>query len=211
MSVVKNEIVRRLNSNIVDLTENSRKENPTYANCLRFPIWILAFLWGIKWENGSAAYRLGFCSPHYNPNALCISFHTLNFGRANCFRNCGKCFCAKGVICNRGESDWITINLFQKWNFKPLTEHYVAFSREAGCTEAKTRPKRGTFHNVGFHKLGILTSWKKSILSRRQRPTCLTTSGAPNDNFRKISVRKTIWDLEFSAHLLLDFLLARLS
>ena len=27
-------------------------------------------------------------------------------------------------------------------------------------------------------------------------------SGAPNDNFRKISVRKTIWDLEFSEHLL---------
>ena len=27
-------------------------------------------------------------------------------------------------------------------------------------------------------------------------------SGAPNGNFRKISVRKTIWDLEFSEHLL---------
>ena len=27
-------------------------------------------------------------------------------------------------------------------------------------------------------------------------------AGAPNDNFRKISVRKTIWDLEFSEHLL---------
>ena len=27
-------------------------------------------------------------------------------------------------------------------------------------------------------------------------------SGAPNVNFRKISVRKTIWDLEFSEHLL---------
>ena len=26
--------------------------------------------------------------------------------------------------------------------------------------------------------------------------------GAPNANFRKISVRKTIWDLEFSEHLL---------
>ena len=25
-----------------------------------------------------------------------------------------------------------------------------------------------------------------------------STSGAPNVNFRKISVRKTIWDLEFS-------------
>ena len=27
-------------------------------------------------------------------------------------------------------------------------------------------------------------------------------SGAPNANFWKISVRKTIWDLEFSEHLL---------
>ena len=27
-------------------------------------------------------------------------------------------------------------------------------------------------------------------------------SGAPNVNFRKISVRKTFWDLEFSEHLL---------
>ena len=28
------------------------------------------------------------------------------------------------------------------------------------------------------------------------------TSGAPNVNFWKISVRKTIWDVEFSEHLL---------
>ena len=27
-------------------------------------------------------------------------------------------------------------------------------------------------------------------------------SGAPNVNFRKISVRKTFWDVEFSEHLL---------
>ena len=36
-------------------------------------------------------------------------------------------------------------------------------------------------------------------------------SGAPNVNFRKISVRKTIWDLEFSGYLLWNFLLACLS
>ena len=34
---------------------------------------------------------------------------------------------------------------------------------------------------------------------------------APNVNFRKISVRKTIWDLEFLEHLLQNFLLACLS
>ena len=28
------------------------------------------------------------------------------------------------------------------------------------------------------------------------------SSGAPNVDFQKISVRKTIWDLEFSEHLL---------
>ena len=32
-------------------------------------------------------------------------------------------------------------------------------------------------------------------------------SGAPKDNFLKLSVRKTIWDLEFLEHLLLNFLL----
>ena len=32
--------------------------------------------------------------------------------------------------------------------------------------------------------------------------TCVLSSGAPNVNFLKISVRKTIWDLEFSDHLL---------
>ena len=36
-------------------------------------------------------------------------------------------------------------------------------------------------------------------------------SRAPNVNFRKISVRKTIWDLEFLEHLLYNFLLAFLS
>ena len=36
-------------------------------------------------------------------------------------------------------------------------------------------------------------------------------SGAPNDNFRKLSVRKTIGGLEFSDHFLKDFLLACLS
>ena len=36
-------------------------------------------------------------------------------------------------------------------------------------------------------------------------------SGAPNDNFLKLSVRKTIWDLEFLEHLLLTFLLPCLS
>ena len=36
--------------------------------------------------------------------------------------------------------------------------------------------------------------WKVTILKKN--------AGVPNDNFRKISVRKTIWDLEFSEHLL---------
>ena len=34
---------------------------------------------------------------------------------------------------------------------------------------------------------------------------CSKWSGAPNDKFRKISVGKTIWDLEFSKHLLQNF------
>ena len=50
------------------------------------------------------------------------------------------------------------------------------------------------------------TGWKQLPLEQMEH-----CSGAPNDNFWKISVRKTIWDLEFSEHLLLNFLLARLS
>ena len=38
-------------------------------------------------------------------------------------------------------------------------------------------------------------------VSQRELKTRFKT-GAPNDNFWKISVRKTIWDLEFSEHLL---------
>ena len=38
----------------------------------------------------------------------------------------------------------------------------------------------------------------------------IEVTGARNDNFWKISVR-TIWDVEFSEHLLLNFLFARLS
>ena len=42
-------------------------------------------------------------------------------------------------------------------------------------------------------------NWSVSLesLSKDER-----RSGAPNNNFRKISVRKTICDLEFSEHLL---------
>ena len=36
-------------------------------------------------------------------------------------------------------------------------------------------------------------------------------TGAPNVDFRKISVWRTIWDLEFSEHLLQNFLFACLS
>ena len=37
---------------------------------------------------------------------------------------------------------------------------------------------------------------------RKKKETATNKPGAPNVNFRKISVRKTIWDLEFSEHLL---------
>ena len=172
MCVVGNEIVRRLiKSNIVNLTENSRKENPTYANCLRLPVCILTFLWGIRWEDNFDPRPIawGFALPT-TIWTLFTSLLILLILVAKLLYKLWKMFSRqRSLICNRGKSDWITINLFQKWNLKPWKEHYVAFSREASCTEAKTRPKRGTFHNVGFHKLVILTSWEKSILS-----TCLT-------------------------------------
>ena len=49
----------------------------------------------------------------------------------------------------------------------------------------------------------VQTQWLSDLSTRRVAATCrLHETRAPNGNFRKISVRKTIWDLEFSEHLL---------
>ena len=52
---------------------------------------------------------------------------------------------------------------------------------------------------------------QSSELQRSARSYRTSHSGAPNVNFRKISVRKTIWDLEFLEHFWYNFLLACLS
>ena len=50
----------------------------------------------------------------------------------------------------------------------------------------------------------LLASWKSlpltSLLFPAKRYAISTWPAAPNVNFRKISVRKTIWDLEFAEH-----------
>ena len=44
---------------------------------------------------------------------------------------------------------------------------------------------------------------EEGVLTRKiDIKSLIINSGAPNVNFRKMSVRKTIWDLEFSEHLL---------
>ena len=52
------------------------------------------------------------------------------------------------------------------------------------------------------------SSWKKANtgkpawnINRLMLTWLMIFTGAPNDNFRKISVRKTIWDLEFSRNI----------
>ena len=58
---------------------------------------------------------------------------------------------------------------------------------------------------------GFLSPKTKKIVHKASFDCNVSNSGAPNVNFRKISVRKTIWDLEFSEHLLLNFLFACLA
>ena len=65
----------------------------------------------------------------------------------------------------------------------------------------------GKVMKYGGFRLGLFKPWiikikglgKFELLLIRQ---LIKKSGAPNDNFRKLSVRKTIWDLEFSDHFL---------
>ena len=54
---------------------------------------------------------------------------------------------------------------------------------------------------ASFLKLLKLWSWMQTRQTSNSFPGP-KSSGAPNVNFRKISVRKMIWDLEFSEHLL---------
>ena len=61
---------------------------------------------------------------------------------------------------------------------------------------------------MGLFKDNETNNWKptgrrqtKWLFYERGRESELGTR-APNDDFWKISVRKTIWDLEFSEHLL---------
>ena len=51
-----------------------------------------------------------------------------------------------------------------------------------------------------FTKTGTARRWRSSL--QVSVSVVHTNSEAPNVNFRKISVRKTIWDLEFSAQFL---------
>ena len=61
-----------------------------------------------------------------------------------------------------------------------------------------------------LRRLNINTRNEADALNvRRIKRPKLT--GAPNVNFRKVTVRKMIWDLEFSEHLLWNLLLAGLS
>ena len=68
-----------------------------------------------------------------------------------------------------------------------LSPSRVAFSRIHGVIFMRTHV---------FLALLSLRDYTRSLYSADQ------LSGTPNNNFRKISVRKTIWNLEFSEHLL---------
>ena len=73
-------------------------------------------------------------------------------------------------------------NLSRKWIFNIWVSLKVELSNE--CTQ-----------------LGVMESESESPQSFSAPKSSSQETGAPNVNFRKISVRKTIWDLEFSKHL----------
>ena len=53
-----------------------------------------------------------------------------------------------------------------------------------------------------FSSSSYLKEKRTKTMSKNSKYLFQIISGAPKVNFRKISVRKTIWDLEFSEHLL---------
>ena len=100
---------------------------------------------------------------------------------------------------------------------KPRAGHYKDLT-ETGSRARKVSAKNACFLiKCGPESLcpfSVLMEWRAvpfRVLSTREvnqlpelRPTKLSVNhftGAPNVNLRKISVRKTIWDLEFSEHI----------
>ena len=80
---------------------------------------------------------------------------------------------------------------YESWNWKPIVVG-GAFIERVSC-----------FNLLGVH-ISDDPTWAAhcdAIIKKANRRLYALT-GAPNVNFRKISVRKTIWDLEFSEHLL---------
>ena len=94
----------------------------------------------------------------------------------------GKCYCVKFV------SRWL---IQQNRNKTELMATHTAVR----ILEWNLKPKE-LCHEI----YRILTAGTATKLS------AWNVAVAPNDNIRKISVRKTICDLEFSEHLLLNFL-----
>ena len=79
-----------------------------------------------------------------------------------------------------------------------------SFLQMCQIMESKSSKKREI--PLPFSKLFTPFTKVRTLVKNLHNPT-----GAPNVNLRQISVRKTIWDLEFSEHLLQNFLLACLS
>ena len=83
-------------------------------------------------------------------------------------------------------------------NKKPLPNLSI-LDAMAILTEAWGRVSEETIRKC-FRKAGIGNQAQQSALNDDE--DVIDIAGAPNVNFRKISVRKTMWDLEFSEHLL---------
>ena len=103
--------------------------------------------------------------------------------------------CSIWIIAYRGSltvlrlwlAEWVCLHFHR---FNALRPFYISFYLHLSCVfGVKTET-----HLLNFLVIAKMDS--SSIVN------LLKLSGAPNGNFRKISVRKTIWDLKFWEHLL---------
>ena len=134
---------------------------------------ILTFLWGRRSEDNFNQRPIGgaFALPTTIWTLFTSLFILLILAAQSALQIAENVFAPKQwVICNRDYPERLD-------NWKKITLP----SREKRAVQRlkHVRLKRGPFHNFGFHKLVILTFWKKSILSRRQRRKCLTTYSSP--------------------------------
>ena len=96
------------------------------------------------------------------------------------------------------------LTLFHKWNLftsKPNHLFWISSHNKITVVIRVITCLRSCLHYTRWHE-HLSDIWISSDFADEGQDSFASLSGAPNNNFQKISVRKTIWHLEFSEHLL---------